>query len=121
MAEGRGGTQPGAAGRPGPGGRGQHRLAGPRRRTAPGLRNNVSHAPPSAAPGPRAGGGPEAFGPPAKPPRRPGQQMPAAAAEVGLPALHHDWIRTACGAEPDNLVLEIATGDAMGPTIRNGD
>ncbi|PPQ32731.1 LexA family transcriptional regulator [Rhodopila globiformis] len=44
-----------------------------------------------------------------------------AAPMFGFLALHHDWVRTAFGAEPDNLLLEIATDDAMRPTIRNGD
>jgi phage repressor protein C with HTH and peptisase S24 domain len=39
----------------------------------------------------------------------------------GFLAFRHDWVRTACGVEPDSLQLEIAAGDAMGPTIRHGD
>ncbi len=36
-------------------------------------------------------------------------------------ALHHDWIRSVCKVEPSELLLEIATGESMTPTIRNGN
>jgi phage repressor protein C with HTH and peptisase S24 domain len=36
-------------------------------------------------------------------------------------ALHHDWVRSVCGVEPDQLILEIADGDSMTPTIRDRD
>jgi phage repressor protein C with HTH and peptisase S24 domain len=50
-----------------------------------------------------------------------GTHLPPAPTMFGFLALHHDWVRTACGTEPDNLLLEIAVGDSMGPTIRDGD
>lgn len=36
-------------------------------------------------------------------------------------ALRHDWVRAVCGVEPNQLVLEIATGESMTPTIRDGN
>jgi phage repressor protein C with HTH and peptisase S24 domain len=36
-------------------------------------------------------------------------------------ALRHDWIRATCGIEPSEVVLEIAAGDSMTPTIRDGN
>lgn len=55
-------------------------------------------------------------------PKRP--KAAAAGAETPEPplsseffALRHDWIRSVCGVEPDQLILEIATGDSMNPTI----
>jgi phage repressor protein C with HTH and peptisase S24 domain len=36
-------------------------------------------------------------------------------------ALRHDWIRSVCGIEPNELALEIATGESMTPTIRDGN
>ena len=36
-------------------------------------------------------------------------------------ALRHDWVRSVCGIEPDELVLETATGESMTPTIRDGN
>jgi phage repressor protein C with HTH and peptisase S24 domain len=36
-------------------------------------------------------------------------------------ALRHDWIRSICGVEPSELVLEMATGESMTPTIRDGN
>jgi phage repressor protein C with HTH and peptisase S24 domain len=56
-----------------------------------------------------------------KQPDSSGTYQPPAPPMFGFLALHHDWVRTACGAEPDNLLLEIAAGDSMGPTIRDGD
>jgi phage repressor protein C with HTH and peptisase S24 domain len=40
---------------------------------------------------------------------------------TGFLALHHEWVRSACGVEPDDLALEIATGESMAPTIKDGD
>lgn len=34
-------------------------------------------------------------------------------------ALRHDWVRSVCGVEPDQLILEIADGESMTPTIRD--
>jgi phage repressor protein C with HTH and peptisase S24 domain len=57
-------------------------------------------------------------------PKRP--KAAAAGAETPQPplsseffALRHDWVRSVCGVEPDQLILEIATGDSMTPTIRD--
>jgi phage repressor protein C with HTH and peptisase S24 domain len=36
-------------------------------------------------------------------------------------ALRHDWIRSVCRVEPPDLALEIATGESMIPTIRDGN
>jgi phage repressor protein C with HTH and peptisase S24 domain len=36
-------------------------------------------------------------------------------------ALRHDWVRATCGVEPSDVLLEIATGDSMTPTIRDGN
>jgi phage repressor protein C with HTH and peptisase S24 domain len=36
-------------------------------------------------------------------------------------ALRHDWIRAICRVEPKELALEIATGESMTPTIRDGN
>jgi phage repressor protein C with HTH and peptisase S24 domain len=36
-------------------------------------------------------------------------------------ALRHDWVRSVCGIEPDEVVLEVATGESMTPTIRDGN
>jgi phage repressor protein C with HTH and peptisase S24 domain len=36
-------------------------------------------------------------------------------------ALRHDWIRAACGIEPNNMALEMASGDSMTPTIPDGN
>jgi phage repressor protein C with HTH and peptisase S24 domain len=55
-------------------------------------------------------------------PKRP--KAAAAGAETPQPplsseffALRHDWVRSVCGVEPDHLILEIASGDSMTPTI----
>jgi phage repressor protein C with HTH and peptisase S24 domain len=50
-----------------------------------------------------------------------GEPVQPAPPMLGFLALRHDWVRAACGVEPENLQLEIAAGDAMGPTIRHGD
>jgi phage repressor protein C with HTH and peptisase S24 domain len=36
-------------------------------------------------------------------------------------ALRHDWIRAVCGIEPNEVLLETATGESMTPTIRDGN
>lgn len=36
-------------------------------------------------------------------------------------ALRRDWIRDACGVDPEHLVLEVATDESMAPTIRRSD
>jgi phage repressor protein C with HTH and peptisase S24 domain len=36
-------------------------------------------------------------------------------------ALRHDWIRSVCGIEPNEVILETATGESMVPTIRDGN
>jgi phage repressor protein C with HTH and peptisase S24 domain len=36
-------------------------------------------------------------------------------------ALRHDWVRATCGIEPSEVLLEIASGDSMTPTIRDGN
>lgn len=36
-------------------------------------------------------------------------------------ALRQDWVRTVCGVEPENLVLDVAVDEAMTPTIRPRD
>ena len=59
----------------------------------------------------------------------PGRAEAAAAGSVTPPppsgtafmALRHDWVRTICGVEPDQLLLETAIGESMTPTIKNGD
>jgi phage repressor protein C with HTH and peptisase S24 domain len=33
----------------------------------------------------------------------------------------HDWLQTTFGRSPGDLILEIAVGESMEPTIRNGD
>jgi phage repressor protein C with HTH and peptisase S24 domain len=40
---------------------------------------------------------------------------------AGFIALRHDWVRSACGVDPESLLLEIAAGDSMLPTIKDGD
>lgn len=36
-------------------------------------------------------------------------------------ALHQEWIRAILGMDPAKVVVEIASGDAMAPTIQDGD
>jgi phage repressor protein C with HTH and peptisase S24 domain len=36
-------------------------------------------------------------------------------------ALRHDWIRSVCGIEPNQVLLEMAVGESMTPTIRDGN
>jgi phage repressor protein C with HTH and peptisase S24 domain len=59
-------------------------------------------------------------------PKRP--KAAAAGAETPPPplsseffALRHDWVRSVCGVEPDQIKLEIAAGESMIPTIRDRD
>ncbi len=59
-------------------------------------------------------------------PRRPeaaaaGGTTPAAPAGNEFMALRHDWVRTVCGVEPGNLILETAIGESMTPKIRDGN
>jgi len=49
-----------------------------------------------------------------------GSKTPVAPSDGGYLALRHDWIRSVCGMEPENLRLELAIGESMTPTIRNG-
>jgi phage repressor protein C with HTH and peptisase S24 domain len=50
-----------------------------------------------------------------------GAATPPTPPEAGFIALRHDWVRSACGVDPENLLLELAAGDSMLPTIRHGD
>ena len=50
-----------------------------------------------------------------------GAATPPAPPAAGFIALRHDWVRSACGVDPENLLLELAAGDSMLPTIRHGD
>jgi phage repressor protein C with HTH and peptisase S24 domain len=36
-------------------------------------------------------------------------------------ALRHDWVRSVCKIEPNELALETASGESMVPTIRDGN
>jgi phage repressor protein C with HTH and peptisase S24 domain len=59
-------------------------------------------------------------------PRRPeaaaaGSETPPAPAGSAFMALRHDWVRSVCGVEPSKLSLEIAVGESMTPTIRDGN
>ena len=49
-----------------------------------------------------------------------GNSAPAQQDSAPWIALHHDWIRLVCGVEPCDLLLEIAIGESMLPTIRDG-
>jgi phage repressor protein C with HTH and peptisase S24 domain len=53
----------------------------------------------------------------------PVRTSPAAKAhdEIGLIALHHDWVRSVRGVEPDQLALETVRDESMAPTIKSGD
>jgi phage repressor protein C with HTH and peptisase S24 domain len=50
-----------------------------------------------------------------------GAATPPAPPATGFIALRHDWVRSACGVDPENLLLELAAGDSMLPTIKDGD
>jgi phage repressor protein C with HTH and peptisase S24 domain len=57
-------------------------------------------------------------------PKRPkaaaaGAETPPSPLSSEFFALRHDWVRSVCGVEPDQLVLEIADGESMTPTIRD--
>jgi phage repressor protein C with HTH and peptisase S24 domain len=59
-------------------------------------------------------------------PRRPeaaaaGSATPAPPSGTEFLALRHDWIRTVCGVEPDQVVLETAVGESMTPTVKDGN
>jgi phage repressor protein C with HTH and peptisase S24 domain len=86
----------------------------------------------SAHPAPRRGHGPIAA-PPVVPshflllPRRPevaaagpGASGTAAVSSEYI-AFQHEWLRSVFRTEPANLTLEIAVGESMQPTIRDGD
>lgn len=46
---------------------------------------------------------------------------PSAFGQSGYLAFRHDWVRSSLGLEPSDLVLEMAVGESMLPTIRSGD
>jgi phage repressor protein C with HTH and peptisase S24 domain len=50
-----------------------------------------------------------------------GAATPPAPPMAGFIALRHDWVRSACGAAPESLLLELAAGDSMQPTIKDGN
>jgi phage repressor protein C with HTH and peptisase S24 domain len=50
-----------------------------------------------------------------------GSATPLAPAGSAFMALRHDWVRSVCGVEPNQLVLETAVGESMIPTIRDGN
>lgn len=59
-------------------------------------------------------------------PRRP--EAAAAGSELPIPphiaefiAFRRDWVRTVLGIEPDQLLVEIALGELMEPSIQDGD
>jgi phage repressor protein C with HTH and peptisase S24 domain len=59
-------------------------------------------------------------------PRQPGSPANGTHHQIAAPfgaflALRQDWVRAATGAEPENLVLTVASDDAMAPTITTGD
>jgi phage repressor protein C with HTH and peptisase S24 domain len=59
-------------------------------------------------------------------PRRPeaaaaGAESPPAPAAVEFIALHHAWVRSTFGIEPERLLLETAVGESMLPGIQDGD
>jgi phage repressor protein C with HTH and peptisase S24 domain len=58
-------------------------------------------------------------------PKRPeaaaaGSETPAAPSGSEYLALRHDWVRSVCGVEPAALRLELAIGESMTPTIKDG-
>jgi phage repressor protein C with HTH and peptisase S24 domain len=59
-------------------------------------------------------------------PRRPeaaaaGAESQPAPAATEFIALHHAWVRSRFGVEPERLLLETAVGESMLPGIQNGD
>jgi phage repressor protein C with HTH and peptisase S24 domain len=59
-------------------------------------------------------------------PKRPesaaaGVESPPAEGPAEFFALHHDWVRSEFGIEPDHLSLETAVGESMLPNIQDGD
>ncbi len=58
-------------------------------------------------------------------PKRPeaaaaGAETPAAPSGSEYFALRQDWVRSVCGVEPEALRLELAIGELMTPTIKDG-
>jgi len=58
-------------------------------------------------------------------PKRPeaaaaGAETPAAPSGSEYFALRQDWVRSVCGVEPEALRLELAIGESMTPTIKDG-
>jgi phage repressor protein C with HTH and peptisase S24 domain len=58
-------------------------------------------------------------------PKRPeaaaaGGETPVAPGGSEYLALRRDWLRSVCGVEPEHLRLELAVGESMTPTIRDG-
>ena len=58
-------------------------------------------------------------------PKRPeaaaaGAETPPAPSGSEYFALRQDWVRSVCGVEPEALRLELAVGELMTPTIKNG-
>lgn len=59
-------------------------------------------------------------------PKRPetaaaGAESPPAVSDTEFIAFRRDWVRGHLGIEPDRLVVEMALGESMEPTIHNGD
>lgn len=50
-----------------------------------------------------------------------GSATPVPPSGIEFIALRHDWVRMVCGVEPNQLLMETATGESMTPTIRNGN
>lgn len=50
-----------------------------------------------------------------------GNEPPPARPTTEYIAFRHDWIRAAFGIAPEELAMEVAVGESMDPTIRNGD
>jgi phage repressor protein C with HTH and peptisase S24 domain len=59
-------------------------------------------------------------------PRRPeaaaaGSESPSPPRGAEFIALRHDWVRSALGVEPEQLLVETALGESMQPGIQHGD
>jgi len=59
-------------------------------------------------------------------PRRPeaaaaGSESPSPPSGTEFIALRHDWVRSALGVEPEQLLVETALGESMLPGIQDGD
>lgn len=50
-----------------------------------------------------------------------GSSTPVAPSGSEFIALRHDWVRSVCGVDPNQLLLETAVGESMTPTIRDGN